>query len=159
LAKESREKNDNRVSKLEIAFIIFLLVAVPGTIYYVTLTSVDRETEIRENDPDISFPAVEVTFIDNRLQDELRIKHVKGDPLDWSEFEIYIMNKANSSDFTKMRDLGSLGILDQGEISIFNSSIEGFGGMDFHKDQAYYLQVSHIEEGFVVAKRNYVFCE
>jgi hypothetical protein len=153
LSKFRKRKDNMGISKTAIVLIIFIL-AVPGTFFYIMYTSVNWETK-----PGVSFPAVEITILDDGSEDEIQIKHVKGGPLDWSEFRIHIRNKTDESDSVNMKDLGSLGILNQGEISIFNSSFEDFKGIDFQKGCAYYIQISHKEQGFVIVKRDHHFCE
>jgi hypothetical protein len=114
-----------------------------------------------KNGEDVArFPTIEVNLRDNgpAESDTITIKHVQGDPLDWSDYKLIITN--NTTDFsTTMTNLNSLGQITAGEQSKINVTIAGFTGLNYLKAYSYTIEIYDLKENKRVYVNDNRICE
>ena len=107
------------------------------------------------DDTDYQFPTIEVTLKDNGINDKLTIKHVQGDPLDWSGYKMFITN--NSDEYiASLRDLSPLGFQNAGETKFINSTISDFNEIDYERGKAYTIEIYDYKDNKLVYVRDNV---
>jgi hypothetical protein len=115
-----------------------------------------------DDDNDVAtFPTIEVTLKHGSANgDSLRIKHIQGDPLDWSKFKVILTNNTDVTDTALITDLTSLGQITAGESSsVTELGITGFSDIDYEKGKAYQLEIYNLKENKRVYNRDNIICE
>jgi hypothetical protein len=106
------------------------------------------------------FPAIEIFLYDGSVRnslDEMIIRHIAGDPLDWSKYKMIITDQSNTSQVAVMNELP--GIIKASEISVFNATnTPGFGYVDYKETMAYTVEIYNIKENKQVWQRMSIMC-
>jgi hypothetical protein len=104
------------------------------------------------------FPTIEVRLQDNAINDRLIIKHVQGDPIDWTRYKIIMTNNTDDSS-TTMTQLNELGWQTAGESKQINRTISGFNHLNYEKGKTYTLEIYNLKENKRVYNRDNLVCE
>ena len=96
-----------------IALTVMLMIAaviVPVVIFNSDISLLDSGSP---NSLVVKYPELDATLTDNgdAANDELNVRHIQGDDLDWSEYKIVITSTADEDVTTTLNDLSSLGII------------------------------------------------
>jgi len=153
--EEERRKSSKLI--IIIVIIVIIFIAIPIILSAVLYVWVNNLAET--GDEFSPFPTIQVTLNDYGSEDELKIKHLQGDPLDWARYKIIITNQSNSMDIATINDLGRLDTITAGETSTIDSSIVGFADINYQKGKAYQLEIYNIRENKRVYYRSFVICE
>ncbi|UCH88185.1 MAG: type IV pilin N-terminal domain-containing protein [Thermoplasmata archaeon] len=118
---------------------IIIVAAVVGVLYYYIWSMNTYPDDIEYS----IFPKVELR-LNNGDPDSLEVKHISGDPLDWSYYQIVIINLSNEARANiPFIDADHLWI---GETTIITEdNAEGFGYIDYKKGNAYDIEIYNKE--------------
>jgi signal peptidase I len=111
-----------------------------------------------DNGEAAKFPTIKVTLRhgDND-EDSLTVKHQAGDPLDWSDYKMIIINNSDESDVAILNILS--GEITSGGQTTFNeTSTSGFSMIDFQKTYSYCIEIYNLRENKLVWLSKTVIC-
>ena len=103
------------------------------------------------------FATLEIELRDEAGGDQLVIKLIDGDPINWTNYKIIIYNDSDDDQVAQMLHLNG----DQfaGDKIVFNATnAPGFSMIDYKKDVFYHLEIYNIKESKRVYKENYIIC-
>jgi hypothetical protein len=124
------------------------------------LESIIKLLQDDNGEEEVKFPTLDIALWDNgpAETDSLRVKHLQGDPLDWSDYKIIITN--NTNDFTStMVNLNSLGTITAGDTSRINNTIPGFTGINYSKATSYMIEIYNLKENKRVYYLSNLICQ
>jgi hypothetical protein len=109
---------------------------------------------------DPGFPTIEISVIDGRGgKDSITVKHVDGDPLYWSDYNLVITNCDDKYDTMTCPDLGTYGTITSGERTRIYLESTGHGYVDLERTCQYDVEIYDKNENKRVYVRDRVFCE
>ncbi|UCH89294.1 MAG: hypothetical protein JSV49_01210, partial [Thermoplasmata archaeon] len=102
-----------------------------------------------DDDTVAQFPTIDVSLRDSPDGDWLYIKHIQGEPLDWSDYKMIIINNSDPSNIATLTSLS--GSFSAGDVWTFDSNTPGFGSIDFKVGNSYDIEIYNLKEN----KREY----
>jgi hypothetical protein len=103
------------------------------------------------------FPALDVTLEDSGGSDTLTIKHLNGDPLDWSDYKIIITNEIDNSVVQITCSLDENFVF--GEIVVVDEELcPSFGDMNFMVGDFYTIEIYAIKENKLAFQLKHLIC-
>ena len=154
--KMFRRKDEEAVSPVIAIILMVAITVVLASVLYVWVMN------LAQTDEEVgTFPTIEVTLKQGATDtDSLGLKHIQGDPLDWSKFKVIITNNTDTTDTAVMTDLSVLTQITAGESSsITESGVTGFSDIDYQKGKAYQLEIYNLKENKRVYNRDNIICE
>jgi FlaG/FlaF family flagellin (archaellin) len=149
------QKNDmNKFTGLILIIAPFIIFIVLGSALYTWTTCACSYAEY-----DNPFPTIEIEITDNPSGDSMKIKHLAGDPLNWSRYKLILTNHPDKSNTVSMHDLSSLPEQNAGEWINIDNEIEGFDDIDYNQDLTYQVEIYNLKENKRVYHRESVICE
>lgn len=148
-----RRKDEEAVSPVIAIILMVAITVVLASVLYVWVMNL-AQTE----DTEIAFPTIEVTLKDNGANDRLTIKHLQGDPIDWTKYKMILTNNTDETS-TTITQLSALGQQSAGESAQVNSTVSGFNGVNYEKGKSYQLEIYNLKENKRVFNRENLICE
>ena len=147
-----RRKDEEAVSPVIAIILMVAITVVLASVLYVWVMNLAQT-----DDSEVAFPTIEVTLSDNGAADRLTIKHVQGDPIDWTGYKVIMTNNTDETT-TTMTQLNSLGTQNAGESKQINSTIGGFTGINYEKGKTYTMEIYNLKENKRVFNRDNLVC-
>lgn len=120
----------------------------------------DSGSDSRDYSYSEGFPVIEMILVDGQGDaDLLTIKHIKGDPLDWSNHKIIVENNSDTSDMLSLNDLSSYGIQYAGEKINIIILVEGKYSINFCKSLSYTVEIFDIKANKRTYYNGNLICE
>jgi len=152
-----RRKDEEAVSPVIAIILMVAITVVLASVLYVWVMN------LAQTDEEVgTFPTIEVTLKHGAsASDSLTIKHIQGDPLDWTKFKVIITNQTDTTNTAVMTDLSALtpNQITAGESSSITKSIAGFDDIDYQKGKSYQLEIYNLKENKRVYNKENVICE
>ena len=158
--QHAREDEKKGIIVIVSIFLIIVVILILAPIFYIWSLPFEGGSG-GYHEEFVTFPTIEITLKDySNDGDSLRVKHIQGDPLDWSGFKMILTNNPDATDTAVMTDLSSLSQITAGESStITESGITGFSDIDYQKGKAYQLEIYNLRENKRVYNRDNIICE
>ena len=156
--KMFRRKDEEAVSPVIAIILMVAITVVLASVLYVWVMN------LAQTDEEVgTFPTIEVTLRDvgndDNGADTLAIKHIQGDPLEWSDYKVIITNNSDAADTAVITDLSSLDQITAGESSTITESVSGFNDIEYEKASAYQLEIYNLKENKRVYNRDNIICQ
>jgi flagellin-like protein len=152
-----RRKDEEAVSPVIAIILMVAITVVLASVLYVWVMNLAQTGEEAAK-----FPTIEVTLRDggNSADDILRVKHIQGDPLDWTEYKMIITNNSDDKS-TTMTNLNNLETQTAGESKEINTTvtITGFHSIDYAKASSYTIEIYDLQENKRVYQNNNIICQ
>jgi hypothetical protein len=106
------------------------------------------------------FPTIEVSIMDRQGGDRISIKHVQGDPLDWSNHKIIMANTSDEMQYMTILNLTEE--ITAGEITVIEISEykeSRYGYINFQKTLSYDMEIYNKKENKRTYARDNIICE
>ncbi|UCH88186.1 MAG: hypothetical protein JSV49_07930 [Thermoplasmata archaeon] len=142
-----KKKDEHNATVIVIISVVIVIIIIGVAMFFLLNKWAEDLGESGEDDEEFvpGFPVIEVNIYDfgGTSQDEIKIRHISGDPLDWSDWKLVITNNSDDSSIT-LADLSSKGEIQTGESTTIDDSINGFS-MNFKKGSTYTIDIFNIE--------------
>jgi len=103
------------------------------------------------------FATLDIEIRDQSNGDQLIMKLLDGDPINWTNYKIVIYNDSDDDQVAHMLHLS--GDMFAGDKITFNATnAPGFDTIDYKKDLFYHIEIYNIQDSKRVYKEDYITC-
>jgi hypothetical protein len=128
--------------------VMFMIAAVITPIFIINSDIAVNSGFYSTSSTSSSFPTIEVSLTDNgdATNDQMNVRHMAGEDLDWSDYKIIITSVADDTKKSTLNDLSSLGTINNSQSSIIDAEIEGFSDVDYLEGEYYQIEI-YLKDG------------
>jgi FlaG/FlaF family flagellin (archaellin) len=131
---------------------VAITVVLASVLYVWVMGFTDTSETVTE------FAQLEVEIIDKAAGDEIVIKHVGGDKVDWRDYKILINNHSDETQTATMIFIeGELNLSDS--ITFNATNTPNLDDIDYRFNLYYRMEIYHIQNNKRVYDNNYILCK